>query len=422
VDGGPVTAGRNFLRDALVAAAFCALTVLMTWPWAADLRHHSPGPGDPYIMSWALWWDFHGALTQPFHLFDANIFYPHRDALAFSEHVFGIALPLFPLLALGVAPLTVHGVATLVGFAFSGFGAFRLARTLTGSPAAGWVSGIAFAFALYRFGQLPHLPYLFTPWIPLLLEALVLFAREPSRRRAAWLGFTFLMNGLTAIHWLILTTIPLLLSGAVLLVREKRIGSRPAALRGGVALLAASVLLLPFLLPYARVAKREGFVRNEAEARLYSARPGDWLVPEGRSRTWRSLPGHEPPAERSLFPGVLVLALSAVSLLPFAGAAGGARVLGLLWGGLGFLGSLGLNAPFHRVLFEYVPGFAAIRVPARWAMIANLGLALLAGAGALALLERVPRRPRAAALALLSVALLAELRAAPLELNRGETR
>lgn len=421
MDGAPLTAGRRLVRDALVALAFAVLTAAMTWPWAADLRRHSPGPGDPYLMSWALWWDFHAAVTQPLRLFDANLFYPHRDTLAFSEHAFGIALPLFPLLALGVAPLTVHGIATLLGIAFSGFGAFRLARTLTGSAGAGWVSGIAFAFALYRISQLPHLPYLFTPWMPLLLEALVLFTRQPTWKRASWLGATFLMNGLTAVHWLILTAIPLAATGLWLVSRKESGPRREIALRGAAALALSGLALLPFLLPYRRVAERHGFVRPEAETRAYSALPGDWLVPEMRSRTWGSPMRPDPPAERSLFPGALVLLLSGASLLVLAErATADARAIGFLWACLGFLGSLGLNAPFHRFLFEHVPGFQAIRVPARWAMAANLGLALLAGLGALALSRVVASRLRTPLFVLLSAGLLVDLRVAPLELHRGE--
>jgi hypothetical protein len=45
-----------------------------------------------------------------------------------------------------------------------------------------------------------------------------------------------------------------------------------------------------------------------------------------------------------------------------------------LWIGIGFLGSLGFNTFFHSFFFQYVPGFRATRVPARWAMIAYAGL------------------------------------------------
>src|ERR1035441_8838212 len=67
-----------------------------------------------------------------------------------------------------------------------------------------------------RFGQMPHLPYLFSGWIPILLEALVLFVRERTPRRAAWLGAAFFLNGLSVIHWLVLTLIPLAATGLAL--------------------------------------------------------------------------------------------------------------------------------------------------------------------------------------------------------------
>ena len=51
--------------------------------------------------------------------------------------------------------------------------------------------------------------------------------------------------------------------------------------------------------------------------------------------------------------------------------------LALLWIVIGFLGSLGLHFVFHEFLFGAVPGFRALRVPARWAVIAYLGMAML---------------------------------------------
>jgi len=79
---------------------------------------------------------------------------------------------------------------------------------------------------------------------------------------------------------------------------------------------------------------------------------------------------------------------------------------------------------FHRYLFNYVFLFKSIRVPARWGMLAYLGLALLAGLGAQRLIEalqtRVPRfRPRWVYV-IICAALLFEQHAAPLRLVRGE--
>src|SRR5947209_5241404 len=207
-------ARRPAVRELLIFLAFCMLTALMTWPWVLHLRDAVADSGDPYMIAWTLWWDFHQTFHNPLHLFDANVFYPYRYTLAFSENDYGLSLVFFPLFAAGVRTLTVHSIATFLGFAFCGYGAFRLTRTLTGSRGAAWVAGFFFAFLPFRFHLLSHLHYLFAGWIPLLLEALVLFARERSWRRAIWLGAAFLMNALTCVSWFILTLAPLALTAA----------------------------------------------------------------------------------------------------------------------------------------------------------------------------------------------------------------
>ncbi|HEX5856197.1 MAG TPA: hypothetical protein VFZ57_11310 [Thermoanaerobaculia bacterium] len=426
--------GRAVGRESLVFAAFLGLTVVMTWPWVLHLRDYCSDAGDPYLNSWIMWWDFFQTFHDPLHLFNGNIFFPLKYSLAFSEHNYGIAVLFFPLYALGIRPLTVQGLATLLGFASSGYGAFRLGRTLTGSTGAAWVTGIAFAFVPYRFGQMPHVNYLFSGWIPLLVEALVLFLRERSRKRAAWLGVSFFMNGLSVIHWLILTLIPLALTGLFLAFRDGAGHDRAGLRRGALALGIAGIALLPFLLPYEKAAKLYGFTRNPDETMSYSAHLKDWLSADSRNRAWQGL-GAPPASERGLFPGLLLLLLP----LPLAAAfrspaparespvphARDVLLVGALWTVLGFLGSLGMNAPFHRVLYETLFFFRSIRVPARWAMVAYLGLALLAGAGALALSEAWNRRRPGAwratlVFVLAASGLLLEDRAAPLELYRGE--
>jgi hypothetical protein len=560
---------RASLREVSVFAAFAALTCAMTWPWVLNLREAAADNADSYMFAWILWWDYHATFNDPLNLFHANIFYPYRYTLAFCEHVYGVALPLFPLFALGLRPLTVLGVATLLGFTLCGYGAFRLARTLTGSTGAAWVAGVAFAFIPLRFNLLAHLDYLNAGWIPLLLEALVLFARRATWRRAAWLGAAFLMNALSCVTWFILTLIPLGLSLWVLAARAGTWRDRRLWVRGAVAAGVASLLLLPFMLPYHWASELYGFRRSAADMAAYSSNLTDWLVMDERNKLWQGFGSHFKNVVLPLFPGLLLplLALAAALIVPRRGdetgrgsdgdaptkdarpsgvderagddgqsgdkeraggsaaankgsgnatankgsrasrrrrlliildafavlslvvavlatvydtfrlrlfgvellrasdatdalfllalcvtlrlafaypralravgvrgrnlpetfrlsARGEAFQLGVVWLAVGFAGSLGINFFFHRFLFERVPLFQAVRSPARWAMVACLGLALLGGLGAKRLAESFARRgARARAVvvvyALVAAALLFEFRVAPLYFIRG---
>ena len=295
-----------FLREVFIILAFCALTSAMTWPYVTRLRDAVAGPGDPYLVSWIMWWDYHQTFTDPLNLFQANILYPYRYTLAFSEHCYGLTLPFFPLFALGFRPLTVHAVAMFFGFALSGYGAFRLARTLTNSNGAAWVAGVVFAFIPYRFNLMAQLVYLFSMWIPLLFEAFILFVRARTRKRAAWLGFTFFMTGLTTISWLLLAIVPLVVWGAILLTRHVLWRDRNFWRRSAAALGVASLALTPFLVPYYIVSRLYGFKRRIDDVQAHSAHPINWLVAEGRNRLWHGFGAQFPDAAKfQMFPGLL---------------------------------------------------------------------------------------------------------------------
>ena len=69
-------AGR-WWRELALLALFVALACIHSWPLAT-----APGTwcrndtGDPILNEWALAWVAHQIVTDPLHLFDANIFYP----------------------------------------------------------------------------------------------------------------------------------------------------------------------------------------------------------------------------------------------------------------------------------------------------------------------------------------------------------
>lgn len=494
---------RRALVELAFVALFAALSCAMTWPWVARVADAVPDRGDPYLLSWVLAWDFHQIFRAPLRLFDANLFYPLRHSLAFSNDLLGVFLPLFWLPLLGLGPVAVYNVSALTGFAFTGYAVFRLARTVTDCPRAAILGSLAFTFLPGRFLHDGHLQLLWAGWAALLLESAILFFRSPTRGRAFWMGAWFVLNALTDVYWLLLTLVPIAATCAIL--AHARAAGKKTLLRAGSAFFLASVALLPFLLPYERAARENGFERSAGENHYMSAVPEDWLAVNPAVRLYRNVLTRRPPSgERALFPGFGILLLAAAALVPrrpaeraapsppdkrmdtavrlldaaaiasacaaalafafwpgegttsvrhastalLAGAAafgvrlwlrlprfpGGAarggwrdvlrttprpelHVAGA-WVVLGFLDSLGMNTPYHRLLWKFVLPYRAMRVPARAEFVAALGLCLLAAAGARRWLQAT-RRP-AALFTLLGVALLAELRVAPIALLPAE--
>ncbi|HEY6136865.1 MAG TPA: hypothetical protein VI670_03790 [Thermoanaerobaculia bacterium] len=359
----------------------------MTWPLAANLGSAVAWPGDPFINIWILDWDWWATFHQPFSLFQANTFYPAKLPLAYSENLYGIAVVLFPFRAAGLGPIAAYNVAMLLGYAFSGFGAYALGRYVTGGWWAGVAAGIFYAFVPFRITHASHVQHVWAGWLPLLIVALLHYAKRPAWGRAALFGAAFLMNGLSNIHWLLFGSVAIFV--AFLIVR-------PRPLPIAACTLAAALLLAPFLIPYAKVAREYDMRRTWQETKRFSAEPRDWLVAPETMRWYGRLKDPNVDPERWLFPGALALVFSVLgaqsTLSPLAGRGTGAKRRGegrklpvtfiaLAWILLGVAGALGTHLFFHRFLFAHVPGFQAIRVPARWANIAYAGMAMLIANG-----------------------------------------
>src|ERR1044071_6590563 len=337
-------------QHALAALLFTALAVAFTWPLVLNLDRAVAEPGDAYVNIWILDWDWYATLHQPLSLYHANMLHPARYSLAMSENLYGVAILLFPLRALGAGPITAYNIAFLLGLAFAGFGAYLLGWHLTRSFFAGVAAGIFFAFAHIAF---THLQHVWSGWMPLMLVALLDYAERPTWKHAAVFAAFFAMNGLANIHYLLFGSFAIAVTAA-LVVRSWR--------KLAIATAIAFVILAPFLYPYAAVARLYGLERTAAESSGYSSTPSDWIHAVSK----------EP--ERNVAPGTIALI---IALLAIASRAWAKLALAAIWIAIGFAGSLGMNFEFHRFLFGAVPGFRAIRVPARWAIIAYIGIAIL---------------------------------------------
>lgn len=305
---------RRAAREAGVFAFYLALAIAMTWPLARHLNTALADMGDPLVNMWIIDWVSHALTHAPWNLYQSPLYFPGRLTLAYSENLIGVAPFVLPFQLAGVPPVAVYNLALLFGFAWSGYGAFVLARAVTRSAAASLVAGVVFAFVPFKFDHLSHMQLLWSGWIPMLLAAVIVYWRNPTTRNAALIAGAFVMNGLTNVHYFLFGSFTAVAIAGLLAVLDP-----PRGRRFWTMLIAAfaigALVLLPFLIPYRIVSKELGVVRSLADAESGSAPLKAWLVATPRNILYGDLgPEELHRHEFQLFPGLVAIFLAAIGI------------------------------------------------------------------------------------------------------------
>ena len=406
------------------ALALCfVLAAVHTWPLVLDPGRHSRNDNaDTQLNEWILAWVQHQLPRDPLHLFEANIFYPAHDSLAFSEPLIVPALIGAPLAWAGASPVLVYNLVVLAGLALTAFATFVLVESWSGSFLAGLAAGSLFAFNTHTLTRFAHVQGLHIYGLPLALLALDRLVRGPAfaapasadrRWRAVWLlaGAIALM-AYTSGYLVVFASVMI---GIVLVTRVTEWrpqwrGFVPRLVAAGVI---AGIVILPVYLPYRRAAREQRMVRTLDVIKDYSATPAGYLASAGRIHfsTWSGRFFKDPVD--SFFPGFVILTLAGVAIAAarrrpaFAEATVGrpadgdptrARVLMLVAIGVaGFVLSLGVATPVYGWLFAVFPPMQGLRAAARFGNLFLFAVAVLGGLG----LARVKWRPLAIALVVL---------------------
>ena len=292
----------------LAFVVYVVLTLVMTWPLAAGLTRDVPGDfGDPLFTSWVMSWD---ATHLGPGWWSANIFAPHPLSLAYSEHFLPQALQTLPVYAATKNPILAYNLLFLSTFALSGLGMFLLGRELTGSAAAGFAAGLAFAFAPYRLANIPHLQVLSSAWMPFVLFGLHRHFATGRVRPLAGAAVAWFVQNLSCGYYLLFFTPIVVLYLAWELTRRGLWRDPPALIRAGAAIAIVLAATAPFLLPYLEL-RRLGFnPRSLAETRRFSADVYAYFTADPNLRLWGSIARAWPKGEGLLFPGLTIVALA----------------------------------------------------------------------------------------------------------------
>jgi hypothetical protein len=393
----------------LQAFAICmGLAVLHTWPLALHPGRYSRNDNaDTQLNEWIMAWVAHQLPRDPLHLFEANIFYPAHDSLAFSEPLIVPALLGAPLAWSGASPVLVYNLVLIAGFALTAFATLVLVERWTGSWLAGLAAGSAFAFNTHTLTRLAHIQGIHIYGLPLALLAGDRLARDGSRRAALALAGALALAAYTSGYLIVFAAVML---GVVALVRLPDWGPQLRRVLPGVTIAAvlSALVLIPIYLPYARVAREQHMVRSLDIVKDYSATPKGYLAAAGRIHlaTWSARFFRDPVD--SFFPGFAILLLAALSLITVKSQSAETRRRILMVAIVAVLGavlSLGTATPVYGWLFAVFPPMRGLRAAARFGNLFLLGVAVLAGFGVARM-----RRP-ALAVALIVIVNVEALRA-----------
>jgi hypothetical protein len=411
-----VSIGAEGRHLAAVTAVYAVLTVLMALPFSL-----SPGSQvvadlpDTHLYIWTLAWDTYAFLHQPLRIFDANIYYPFANTLAYSENLIGSAFFAAPIIWLTGNLVLAMNLTALLTCVLCGTGSFLLARRLHVSLAGAFICGVIFAFAPPRFFRLGQLHMTAVEWIPFALAFLHTYLERGTRRDLLLAVACFSLQALSSGHgaaYLFLSIVALLTWHAALgggLHIRQRLTDFGAA---GAWLLAPAVwIILPYRLAQDEAGLRRGY--------LSDAQPGieSFLASPARFHQYLQATFIGPfskEADAYLFPGILVLALAvlAIARRPVLRLRENPAAFYLFIAILSTL--MFVDRPFELWRYVYfLPGFNFIRVPSRFIILAMLGLSVLAGIGFDRLAARWSDRTRAIAGVIVAMLLLAEYASYP---------
>jgi len=427
-------------RPALVWTAltflFTALSLVYFWPLLLQWGDHiGPDLGDPLFVLWVLKWGVHEIrLGLPNlwngNVWNANIFYPTRGTLAFSEHLLGPAAEL--ALFLKVFPNAIAGYNFLFVTSYLGSAlavCWVLRKSGLSWPAAVLASWM-YAFSSFRLSQMSHLQILIAQWIPLTLWFWDRLLAERTAKNAALFLLFYLLNLSGGCYLAYMIHFCLL---AILLSRAPSVGRDLFSLRSLRVLvpvaLVTGLAVAALFLPYVRVSRAEGLSRPSTEIEYYSAKLESYFSPSAQNfyfgeRANRFL--HEAlgdSAERFIRPENSLFAGFLPTILIFVGAWAAWRGLHRRWEGpvdpwvrglvLSGLVCFVLSFAWAFVpLARIVPGLSGMRVPARFYTFVSLTLVYLAARGVDFLRSHL-RGPRARAALVAAFAVILAIELAP---------
>jgi hypothetical protein len=389
------------LKHFFAIGIYCLATFYITYPLLFHLGTYTTGLGDELIIAWIQNWVVHAILSgNIISIFDANVFYPFNNSLAFSDiFITSSIISLIPLQIIK-EPIVANNITLLSSLIMLGFSIYLLCFYLTKDFLASLLSGILVIFSPTVLDKTTHLQVLAIQWVPLSILFLLVFMKSQKSKFLALSLLFFLLQTYNSFlpGYFIVFSYSIILIFYIIYQKKKTI--KLFNKNNILLLIIAFVLIVPSILPYYSVSNEFNYVRDIRESIHLGLQTEDLLYTNARSKLMpllNNLPINKTSQNYEFKPGYIGLVFSLLSLIVifycikffkkkniylkiFISIA----FLGLI---LSFGAFLHINRqtvhspfpiPLPYALFYYIaPGFQGFRNAARWEMLFILAIAVV---------------------------------------------
>lgn len=370
---------------------FAAFAIYITYPLIFYMGDLATGAGDELVIAWIQNWVIHSLSTNPLSIFDANLYFPYHNTLAYSDlFLTSSILSILPLKLIG-QPISVVNFTFISSLVLLGFSVYLLCFYLTKDFLASFLSGLLIIFSPAVLDKATHLQILSIQWVPLSIFFFLIFIiRQKSRYLAISLFFFLLQtyNSFLPGYFIIFSYLIIFLYSyfcekkTIELISKKNI----------LIFIFSIVLVIPIIIPYYRVSKEFNYTRGIREAIHFAIQPEDLLYPGNTTRLKNyllDLPFNKSSQNGEFKPAYLGFVFTILAIYAFWRLIKNFKKRDLYTNSFLTISMIGLILSFgpflhlfrqtiHKpfpiplpyALFYYIiPGFQGFRNSARWEML-----------------------------------------------------
>ena len=390
---------KIFAEHISVVLIFSVLTVIFTFPVILDFATEAAGLEcyDKCHMMWRFWWaDFSFENGLDF-LHPNYMFYPNGVGiggnLAYFTTFIGVLLTQF------LDYVTAWNILWFLGLVFGGYGCYLLANNFNKNYLSSIIAGMIFTFTTYHMAHShAHIGLTMIVWLPIFVLFLFKLLEKQSKYYSIAGGIIFFLVSFTHLYYSVFITMFSIIFFAVYIFRQKKVSNKTFITNFSmlltIGLVSTSILFLSGSNPNSELPDRPLY-----EHITYSISLEDLILPTplhttqiltdyGIAESFYSFfhqPTWNPHIEQYTFLGYSVIFLSALAAIRYRQ---NHTWFWLLICGIFIVMSFGPELKIFsestgivmpdKLFYDTVPEWDEIRAPARFIVMANLSLAILA--------------------------------------------